>query len=300
MKNFTSFYTPGTGLPDFEMRIALGLCAAALNVLEPERVRLIEKLDRYVVELDDGPDMSFALARGLGWLCQNRLADQSLLLRTPGFRPLHLEKQAKGVAEFGKKLSDARYDLTNIFGVNVNKRMGAHDYACGHKDSTDKKIFSALLAFSPQLGQPPKRNNPTHQINLPVCPYCGVTGLAGVAFFQIDISISNPDRSKRERFFFLPHFQGEISGTVLAQYLAATKHIRGNLEDIPTSSGTIALLGLYPHLIDAIGNSIASFYVGRLDSSGNAPRYGYYVEQPAQMEILFLDILYNRAFLQRC
>jgi len=296
----TAFYTPGTGLPDFEMRIALGLCAAALNVVEPERVKLKEEDDRYAVELLHASDASVSLAKGLGWLCQNRLADQALLLRTPGFRPLHLEKQAKGIAEFGKKLTDGKVNLGKFIGVNVRKRMGAHDYACGHTDSTDEKIFGALLAFSPQLGQPPKRNNPTHQITLPVCPYCGALGLAGVALFQIDVSISNPDRSKKERFFFLPHFQGEISGTTLAQYLAATKHIRGNLEDIPTYASTIALLGLYPHLMDAIGDSMNSFYVGRLDSSGNVPRYGYCVEQLAQMEILFLDILYNRAFVQRC
>mgnify|MGYP000138419900 CR=1 FL=1 len=41
MKGVTIFYTPGTGLPDFEMRIALGLCGAALNSVKPEKIRLI-------------------------------------------------------------------------------------------------------------------------------------------------------------------------------------------------------------------------------------------------------------------
>lgn len=300
MSNVTTFYTPGTGLPDFEMRIALGLCAAALNAVEPEKIRLREELDRYAIEIIDNPDSSNDIQKSLAWLCQNRLADQSLLLRTPGFRPLHLDKQARGVADFGKKLINGGIQLADIFSYKIRNRSGAHDYACTHTDSKDKKIFGALLAFSPYLGQPPKRNNVTHQITLPVCPCCGVAGLAGTALFQIDISISNPDRTKKERFFFLPRFAGETDGVILSKYLAAAKHVRGNLNDIPALAAPLALLALYPHLIESLGSAVDTFFVGRLDSSGNAPRYGYNVEQPVQMDIRFLDSLYNRAFVQKC
>jgi hypothetical protein len=300
MSLVATFYTPGTGLPDFEMRIALGLCAAALNVVEPKKIALKENYDQYMIEISDQPDASNIILKSLGWLCQNRLSDQVLLLRTPGFRPLHLDKQANGVAEFGKKLASQKDENANIFGSIARPRSGAHDYACGHVDSKDDKIFNALLAFSPQLGQPPKRNNPSHQITLPLCPYCGAAGLAGTVLFQMDISITNTKRSKKERFFFLPRFRGEATGDDLSKYLAATKHIRGNLEDIPAYAATIALLSLYPHLIDVLGGSVSSFFIGRLDNSGKAPRYGFYLEQPAQMEILYLRSVYNRAFAQSC
>jgi hypothetical protein len=300
MSEVTTLYTPGTGLPDFEMRIALGLCAAALNVIEPEKLKLREEFDRYVIEISGESDALGNIQRSLGWLCQNRLADQSLLLRTPGFRPLHLDKQAKGVTEFGKKIMDGDNVLADVFSDSSRYRVGAHDYACAHTDSNDEKIFGALLAFSPSLGQPPKRNKVTHQITLPVCPFCGVTGLAGTALFQIDISISNPDRTKKERFFFLPQFKGEINGVVLSKYLAATKHVRGNLDDLPAYATALALLALHPHLIEAIGSSTDMVFIGRLDSSGNAPRYGYNSEHPVQTEIRFLDSVYNRAFVQRC
>jgi len=295
------FYTPGTGLPDFEMRIALGLCAAALNVVDPKNIKLYEKFDKYCIEITDEPDMAKKVQKSLGWLCQNKLSDQSLLLRTPGFRPLHLEKQAKGVAEFGKKLmTNQASGLNEIFVVKYNLRKGAHDYPCGHTDFKKDEPFGALLTFSPYLGQPPKRNNVKHQITLPICPYCGVTGLAGTALFQIDISISSKDRTKRERFFFLPKFKNETSGEVLAKYLAASKHIMGNLDDIPAYSAPLVLLALYPHLIDVIGTSSPTIFVGRLDSSGNAPRYGYSVEQPVQTENHYLQSVFNRAFVQSC
>jgi hypothetical protein len=300
MSKVTTLYTPGTGLPDFEMRIALGLCAAALNVIEPEKIKLREEFDRYVIEIVDGSDSFVNIQRSLGWLCQNRLADQSLLLRTPGFRPRHLDAQAKGVAVFGNKLLKGNYHLADIFKSSDKKRMGAHDYPCGHSGFKDDEPFGALLALSPQLGRPPKRNNVSSVNNLPLCPFCGVAGLAGTVFFQIDISISNPDRTKKERFFFLPRFRGETNGTVLSKYLAATKHIRGNLDNIPAYAATLALLALYPHLIEAIGSATDTVFVGRLDSSGNAPRYGYNIEQQVQKEIRFLDSVYNRAFVQRC
>lgn len=300
MNNCISFYTPGIGLPDFEMRIALGLCAAALNVVDPGDIVLKENFDRYIVVIPDDPNVLNNIQKSLGWLCQNRLADPSLLLRTPGFRPLHLDKQAKGISVFGENLLKNNHRLVDIFKNSDHRRRGAHDYPCGHSDFKDIEPFGALLTFSPQLGQPPKRNNISNNKTLPLCPYCGVAGLAGTVFFQIDISISNPDRTKRERFFFLPRFKGETSGLILSKYLAATKHVRGNLDDISSSAAPLALLALYPHLIDAFGGSVDTFFIGRLDSSGNAPRYGYNVEQPAQTEIRFLDSVYNRAFVQRC
>lgn len=299
MNNVTTFYTPGTGLPDFEMRIALGLCAAALNAVEPEKLKLKEEFDRFAINIAE-PDASKIISRALGWLCQNRLSDQSLLLRISGFRPLHSDTQAKNVADFGKKLLEGKNNLANTFVDDFNNRIGAHDCACGHKNYKQDKIFDALLPLSPQLGQPPKRNNLQNQKNLPLCPYCATTGLAGAALFQIDVSISNPDRKKKERYFFLPRFQGEISGTYLSQYLAASKNIQGNLKDIPATAATITLLALYPHFVEAMGDSIISFYVGRLDNSGKAPRYGYYVEQSSYMEIRYLEKVYNRALVQKC
>jgi hypothetical protein len=300
MSNGVTFYTPGTGLPDFEMRIALGLCAAALNVVEPEKVFFREEFDRYEITVLDGPDVSAKIQNSLGWLCQNRLADQALLLRTPGFRPLHLDKQAKGVAAFGVQLSKTNHVLQNVFNDKPRIRMGAHDFACLHTESKEPPIFGALLAFSPYLGQPPKRNNPTNQTTLPICPYCSVTGLAGTVGFQIDLSISHPDRSKKERYFFLPRFASKVEGTVLARYISATKHIRGNIEDIPSSAATIGLLSLYPHVVDSLYDAVDTFYVGRLDSSGNAPRYGYVTEQPISKTVQFLLSVYNRALVQKC
>ena len=297
----TVLYTPGTGLPDFEMRIALGLCAAALNALDPEKVTLLKHFNKYVITIDhEGDNTRHVLEKALGWLCLNRLSNQSFLLRIPGFRPRHLDKQAMKIAEFGKKLCDTEADFISIFSEKSVEREGAHAVACGHDYPKDSKVTDALLSFSPHLGQPPKRNNVTHCTTLPLCPHCVAAGLAGVASFQVDVAISSSDRSKKEKLSFLPHFQGEITGSQLTRYLAATKHISGSLEDIPASGSLIVLLSLHPHLLDILRDSTTSFFVGRLDSGGNAPRYGHYIEQSIRVEALFLKNVYNRALVQDC
>lgn len=293
-----TFYTPGTGLPDFEMRIALGLCAAALNAVEPEKIRLVELYDRYCVEIDDDGDVTAKVMKALGWLCQNKISDQSLLLRIPGFRPLHLENQSVGIAKFGKKIANKNSKPKNIFTEKNEIRKGAHASACGHNYSRNDKITGALVSFCPQLGQPPKRDNVTHQITLPLCPFCVVSSLAGTFFFQIDVAINTSDRSKKERFFFLPHFAGIIKGGEMAQYIATAKHISRKIEDIPAPAALLALLSLYPHLIEILRDKVDSFFVGRLDSSGNAPRYEYQVEKSDPKEITFLKNAYNRALVQ--
>jgi len=60
------------------------------------------------------------------------------------------------------------------------------------------------------------------------------------------------------------------------------------------------LLALHPHLVEPLGDFVATFFVNRVDSSGNAPRYGYQVEQTAGTEIRFLNAIYNRALVQNC
>ncbi|MBW1716488.1 MAG: hypothetical protein JRJ77_11815 [Deltaproteobacteria bacterium] len=302
MKGVTIFYTPGTGLPDFEMRIALGLCGAALNSVKPEKIRLIEEFDRYLIKIDEESNIANSLmTKALGWLCQNRLSDQSLLLRIPGFRRRHIDNQSSKLADFGKKLLSTGGDLNNVFVENVRGRKGSHATACGHKYPKAKKITDAILPLSPQLGKPPKRNSSIlNPPGIPLCPYCVATSIAGTVYFQMNVNINNPDRSKKERFFFLPHFRGESTGEQLAIYLAVAKHLSGNLENIPASTALIVLLSLYPHLIDSFHDSVSSFFVGRAESSGNVTRYGYQAEQSASIEFPFLKDVYNRALVQDC
>lgn len=294
--------TPGTGFDDFESRIALGLCRVALDCVEPEGVTLEESFDRYLVHINIEEDRKVEVAQSLGYWCIRTLADQNLLLKTPGFRPLHLDKQAKGVADFGISIKNKPERILEQYRFDAPEhiRKGAHDSSCGHGEG----MFGALLAFSPQLGQPPKRNNPTHQITIKLCSVCGALGLLGTASFQTGVPVSRNGKFTKERYFFMPRFKGRATGDVLQAYIAAVKHVQPRLNSVPASSALLALLSLYPHIGRIIqkhfaGSSMPAFFVACADSSGNAPRFQHFEERNIDAELIFLgNNPYNVALAQ--
>lgn len=294
--------TPGTGFDDFECRIALGLCRVALDCVEPELLILEENFDRYLVHIDMEENRKGEVAQSLGYWCIRTLADRNLLLKTPGFRPLHLDKQARGVADFGIFIKKEPEKILERYRLDAPERIrkGAHDNTCGHGEG----MFGALLAFSPQLGQPPKRNNPSHQITLKLCSTCGALGLLGIASFQTGLQVSRNGKFTKERYFFMPRFKGRTTGDVLQAYIAAVKHIQPRLNSIPSNTALLALLSLYPHIGRIIQknlakSSIPAFFVANADSSGNAPRYQHFEETNIEAELTFLgDNPYNVALAQ--
>ncbi len=301
MNHITTLYTPGTGLPDFEMRIALGISAAALNAVEPEKVKLIQLDDRYCVEInDDNDDSEATVARSLSWICANKLADENSFGRLPGVHTRWYKAQAKNVANFGKWLSKNPTFPAAMKEGRVISKAGATSSACGHPYDATNEVFTALLVLSPHIGKPPVRNNIQNVKNLPICPYCGVLALAGAIIYQISLSVQKTDDS----MFFLPRFSGVISGVVLSKYLAATKQLQNSLYDIPASAGLLVLLGHYPNVVNTLygeTDCAKSFFVSRYEAEKAGARYGKLSEQSVRNEKAFLLYsTYNRALIQRC
>jgi len=271
-----TFHTPGTGLPDFEARIALGLAAAALNAVSPSAVTLAESNDHFVLTIraDDGERR---LAKSLAWMCVNKLGDEEALRRLPGAHVKSVPGQARSIVGFGRQLAaDPRLSHYAQRFAPVPRR-GSHDFACGHSN----KIFSALLVFSPYIGRPPKRNNWTGVNNLPVCGHCAVLALLGVKVFQIDI----PIKGTKERFFALPQFSHSVSGDMLARYLAAAKTVWGGLDDIPADACMLALAVKSPSLLES---SCGAFQCSRYEPAKAAARYGTLGEQKTVAAFRFL------------
>lgn len=296
--------TPGTGFDDFESRIALGLCRVALDCIDPEQVTLAESFDRYLVHIDIEENRKTHIAKSLAYWCIRTLSDQSLLLKTPGFRPLHLDKQAKGIADFGVLIRNKPEGILEPYKLDApeHNRKGAHDSSCGHGE---EGMFGSLLAFSPQLGQPPKRNNPTHQVTLRLCSVCGALGLLGTTSFQTGVPVSRNGRLTKERYFFMPRFRNQVTGSMLQAYIAGAKHIQPRLNNVPTNSAFLALLSFYPHIGRIIQGHLAkasilpTFFIARADTSGNAPRYQHFEERNVDAELMFLgDNPYNVALAQ--
>ena len=311
--------TPGTGFDDFESRIALGLCRVALDCVDPTHVTLEEIDDRYVVHLNSNDTKRVGDALSL-WILRS-ISSEDFLQKIPGTRPKEIydgitkyKKTGKSVkrkghaskmADFGLQIRKDPLRLLDLYRENFSRelRRGAHDNICGH---TIDKILGAILAFSPQLGSPPIRNNPVRSTEPPdVCPYCASLGLLGIASFQVGVTVSRNRRLTKERYFFMPRFRGKTTGSILQSYITAAKHIQPRLNNVPTNSALLALLSYYPHIGRIVQEHIAetsrlpTFFVARADTSGNAPRYQHFEERNIDAELLFLgDNPYNVALAQ--
>jgi len=312
--------TPGTGFDDFESRIALGLCRVALDCVEPKQVTLEEIDDRYVVHLDSNDTKRVGDALSL-WILRS-ISSEDFLQKIPGTRPKEIydgitkyKKTSKSVkrkghaskmADFGLQIRKDPLRLLDLYRENFSRelRRGAHDNICGHKID---KILGAILAFSPQLGSPPIRNNPVRSTEPPdVCPYCASLGLLGIASFQVGVTVSRNRRLTKERYFFIPRFRGQTTGSALQSYITAAKHIQPRLNNVPSNSALLALLSSYPHIGRIVQEHIAeasrlpTFFVAMVDTTGNAPRYQHFEERNIDAELKFLgDNPYNVALAQR-
>lgn len=299
MKESLTLYTPGTGLPDLEMRIALGLCVAALNAIEPEKISLIELDDRYAVEVFDS-DAERKIALSLAWICSNTLADESFFRTLPGVHSRWYKQQAKNVALFGRKLFAKPQFPEAMKQARLSPKYGSTSSSCGHEFDPQDEVFTALLVLSPQIGKPPVRDRIDVTKNLPICPYCGILALTGAAFFQVDLWIRNSD----DHYFCLPRFHGTVPGNIFSSYLAATKRIENFMYDIPAKAGILTLFGNFPNISEALGkpgDAVRSFYTSRYASAKAGARYGTLCEQTTEKEVSFLSYsVYNRALTQQC
>jgi hypothetical protein len=298
--------TPGTGFDDFESRIALGLCRVALDCVEPDKLTLEESFDRYLVHIDMDEAKKDNLTKSLSLWCLRLLADEEFLGQKISIRPRWRKQQASRISNFGMdaQKEQAFQDIFQKYeGVNQRTRKGSQDSSCGHAYQ-EEKVFGALEeVFSPQLGQPPKRDDITRQETLDLCPSCGVLGLLGTASFQLIISLKRRGTTIMEKYFMMPRFRGEINGESLLSYIATVKHIRPSFYDVSVNSAVLALLSSYPHLsrvMQTKERQYPTFFVSRADTSGNVRRYEHFEEKPVEDEIMFLgNNSYNVALAQK-
>lgn len=322
MKNFTSFYTPGIGLPDFEMRIALGLCTAALNVMEPERITLRSEDDRYSVDVEH-QEANRKIRDSLSWFCTNSIGESGKLSGISGFygaiiNPSMFKKSgterfpgyAKMLSRFAADIRKSDPDkLFNISPTNPKKLKDTF-LNCGHTVNSSIKM-SAITPLSPEIGKVPLPSEgissrmAIKRDNLDVCPLCATLAILGSSVFQIHLII--PAREKgRQIYSFLPHFTGDVPGPALSVFSASAKHVKQWQEKafgLPMPTLMLVLLASYPHLVDALseyGIQLSTFFVSVAEQKDQAPRYVGKFEQVAEIELKYLQFsAYNRALVNK-
>lgn len=322
MSKVTTLYTPGTGLPDFEMRIALGLCAAALNVIDPEKITLRKTENGYAIGVEQ--DNAKRLIRdSLSWFCLNSIGDSSKLNNISGFygaiiNPSFFKKTgkerfpgyAKILARYGMYLQktdpDELFDIT----YEENRMVKTIFLSCGHKNLS-KIEMTAITPLSPEIGKVPlPAKGMTFRMsinrdNLDVCPLCGTLAILGSSSFQIHLIVPAKEKG-RQIYSFLPHFSGIVSGNALSEFYASSKFVKQWQKEATGLSMTsmgIVLLASYPHLIKLLSEyniPLQGFFVAVAEQKDQAPRYVGKFEQDIEIDIKYLTFSsYNRALVSR-
>lgn len=315
MSQTITLYTPGTGLPDFEMRIALGLCAAALNAFAPEKVCLYQEAERYVIAIED-EQVQEKLKNSLAWLCANRIGRPEALMQISGFYKAKVhpstegakvksEGYAKKIAKFANLIRQSNPEKLFAITTAMNKPLRRTFKSCGHIHAPKTKIFDAIFPLSPEIGKIPIPRGTTKRKNLAVCSLCGVLAVLGAYSFQLHLSVPPKGKNRPELIFaFLPKFSKEIPGPALARFLSATKYVERRITELPAVASGLVLLAGYPHLVEALTIhhvSLEGFSVSVAERLGNrAPRFVARFEEDCSMPVSFLQYsVRNRALVQR-
>jgi len=322
MSKTITLYTPGTGLPDFEMRIALGLCTVALNAVEPEKITLRSEHDRYAIDVDDS-QAHIRMKDSLSWFCANNIGDSTKLTNISGFygaivNPSLFKKSGKErFPGYAKLLARFALDIRNseprrLFATTPTerKKLKKAFLSCGHT-SNSKITMTAITPLSPEIGKvplPSKGMFPRMAVkrdNLDVCPLCATLGILGASSFQIHLIV--PAKKKGKQIYsFLPRFVGKVPGSALSVFWASLKHVKQWQEkrvEVPMSAICLVLLASYPHLVDALSLyniRLPGFFVSVAEQEDKAPRYVGRFEQNTEIDLKYLQFSpYNRALVLR-
>jgi len=322
MSNVTTFYTPGTGLPDFEMRIALGLCAAALNAVEPDKLSLEKTEGGYAIKVKHC-NAKELMRNALSWFCLNSIGDYDKLNNISGFygailKPTFFKKSgkerfpgyAKMFARYGMYLQKA--DPEKLFNIAYvrNKTIRTVFLSCGHEKNSDMKM-TAITPLSPEIGKVPLPSRghtyrrAINRDNLDVCPLCATLAILGSSTFQIHLIVPAKEKG-RQIYSFLPHFSGTVSGNALSEFCASSRFIKQWQKEamgLSMTSMGIVLLASYPHIVKLLSEyniPLQGFFVAVAEQKDQAPRYVGKFEQTIELDTKYLMFSpYNRALVSQ-
>lgn len=250
-----TLYTPATGFPDLEAKIAYGLARVGIETFGIERVDIHDEGGFYMVTLDADENDFKKLDKTFNLLCQRLLSSVYIPFSTPGIAgksaasiavdkgesfSLNSYKLIIFIAENKKSENVCRHKTTsigNVIGLTVgtsfhNKRDGL-DIQLQYKNPKDKN--------SPKL---PRR--PTNPRN--VCKTCGLLALLGIWYASFIFNVADKE------VIAIPIPKGKVSRTKLQEIYALQHQIRKEWinQEIPQAIIPLVFLSKIPSSADIL------------------------------------------------
>ncbi|ACI21287.1 type I-A CRISPR-associated protein Csa5 [Thermodesulfovibrio yellowstonii] len=250
-----TLYTPATGFPDLDVKIAYGLTRVGIEAFGIESVAIHYEGGFYRVTFDIDKNDFEKLNKMFNLLCQRLLFSTYIPFSTPGIAgrsaesvtvnenesfSLDFYKSFTIIAKNKKGENVCRHEfdhIGNVIGFTVatsfhNKRDGV-DIQLQYKNPKDKN--------SPKL---PRR--PTNPKN--ICKTCGLLALLGIWYTSFIFNVA------RKEVIVIPIPKGNVSGRKLQEIFALQHQIRKEWfnQDIPQVLIPLVFLSKIPSSADIL------------------------------------------------
>ena len=253
-----SLYTPATGFPDLEIKIAYGL--ARVGIEAGCEFHIVPQQGFYQIELDN-----FSSDK----IKQSFLMTLTRLLSSDRFFDLGVKAKDKGKYSVNedtiKRLQTLfqNYNIENFYQLNKFSDFNfKKDIFCGHKNVNKFGGSSGLILISSfHAGKPYFRDKIYDKFNMNLCEICGYLAVLGFNSFGFNIQMGSGKNKKY--VLVLPVPEKEITKGDLIKLLSLQKTLHNFwLSDLqPLSTSTISLLAKVPSISDIVNELRLSFHL---------------------------------------
>jgi len=265
-----TLYTPATGFPDLEAKIAYGL--ARVGIEAGTEVSIIPREGVYKVSFKTQDknliNTTFHLLLGR-LLSSRRFYDLGV---KPKYRTKYLPTR-----EARKRLS--KIDLRQLYQLDVKSDFEfTRHRQCSHKGAVfgaikenERQLGGLILLASVHAGKPQYRDNRQRDLNLGLCETCGYLNVLGKESFSFTIQLGKGKNRKYVAVTPIPITKLE---DLQLHYLLSTQKTLHNfwLSDlIPLNVFTLGLLAKVPSLSDVVSDLRLNFHLALLskDNKGD-------------------------------
>jgi len=285
-------YTPATGFPDLEVKIAYGL--ARVGIEAGVEVEILPQEGFYQINLIGSSiqkiNQTFVLLSER-LLSFSRLYDLGVKARYKSIYPT-----VNGKGNFKERLK--KIDILSLYKPFdklpfdfKSEKFCRHNKIPKFGSPYDKEIHSGglILLASTYAGKPYWRDNRKDEFNLTLCEVCGYLATLGYSSFNFRIQIGKG--KNRKYMIVLPVPQKSLKYINLLKLFAAQKTLHNFwLSDlIPLSDFTVGLLSKVPTLAEFIEEIPLSFHLSLVSKDNRGDTV---IEQTA-----FIDTLTYSKFI---
>lgn len=216
-----TLYTPATGFPDLEAKIAYGLARVGIEAYEAEKVTIKNNGGYYTVLIDSNENEFNIVERTFNMLCRRLLSSPYIPFSTPGIG----EKSAKSVvATENETFSLDNYKSILLFNATNTKS----ENVCRHRDSSIGNIIGLAVAtsyhhkrdgldISIQQNVPRRPTNPKK-----LCKHCALLALLGTWYASFIFNVDDKE------IIAIPIPREKIAGSKLQEIFSLQHQVRKN------------------------------------------------------------------------